>query len=260
MNIAKLDHLFIKSSSGRPMEKQLMMKLQKGYGIIGDKNASGISPRQVLVTRSEDLQYVQIKPGDLRENIVLNGLDEKFFQPGSVIRIGKEVSIRLTFFCEPCKRIAHLVKISEIMKRRGILAVILTGGTIKKGDEVTIEKEVFEPLPEVPYQRFLEFIGNIPASKVITYRDVTIGMGVAESYMRTVPAYIKKTDSTKYPLHRIVDTEGNLLSGYVKNQDKKLKAEGVSLSTANDLFGGNKAVKVNLQMYQWKDGELYISN
>jgi len=258
MNIAKVTSVLLKPASGVLMETQTSISLEKGFGIIGDNNASSISPRQVLITRLEDLEYFQIKPGDLRENIVISGISSADFQPGAVLRLGEKVSVRLTFFCEPCKRIAHLVKISEVMKRRGILGVVLSSGGVQKGDTVLVEPNKFDPLPEVPYERFLEFIKNVPASKVITYRDVTVGMGVAESYMRAVPAYIRKTDSSMYPIHRIVDTEGNLITEYVKEQREQLEAEAVGLYVENDLFGDGGVTKVNLQKHHWKNGELYL--
>jgi MOSC domain-containing protein YiiM len=83
--------------------------LQKGYGIAGDINANPISPRQILVVKSEDIVDFAIPPGELRENLVIAGIKSENFLPGSLLTFDSGAAIRLTFYCEPCKRIAHLL-------------------------------------------------------------------------------------------------------------------------------------------------------
>src|SRR5258706_13685518 len=120
--MASIVGLFTKPRSSaamvRPSDRRI--ELRAGYGIVGDINANCLSPRQVLVTRTEDLHHFGIEPGDLRENIVAAGIDAAGFVPGSRLDIGG-VAIRLTFHCEPCKRIAHLVpSLKDILSRRGL--------------------------------------------------------------------------------------------------------------------------------------------
>src|SRR6266436_6594200 len=122
-SMASIVGLFFKPGSAAPMEEPTdgRLHLEAGRGIVGDANANSLSPRQVLVTRYEDLRRFGISPGALRENIVVAGLDETLFAPGARLDIG-QVSVRLTFHCEPCKRISHLVgSLKEILYRRGIL-------------------------------------------------------------------------------------------------------------------------------------------
>ncbi|MBD2451266.1 MOSC domain-containing protein [Nostoc sp. FACHB-152] len=105
--------------------------LIKGHGIEGDINANPISPRQVLVVRDEDISDLGIPPGELRENILISGIQPENFTPGSLVSFDSGAAIRLTFHCEPCKRIAHLVDSLKILQaKRGILGVVINSGTI----------------------------------------------------------------------------------------------------------------------------------
>lgn len=92
-----------------------------------------------------------------------------------------EVRLKLTFYCEPCKRIEDVVpSIPEVFHKRGILAVVMEGGNIATGDEVTLKPNFYTPLSENPTHRFLAFVQMIPKGKVVTYKTVARAMGVAE--------------------------------------------------------------------------------
>jgi hypothetical protein len=179
-----ITHLFIKEIKGQPMKQVSSIALNKGLGIEGDKNAFAISPRQVLISRYEDLEELNIPFGGLRENIIVKGLNVQQFQPGALVSIGAS-KIRLTFHCEPCKRIADVVpSMVEVMCRRGILGVVLESGIVNIDDTVTCQELQYKPFSDTPFDRFVMFIENIPAGKVVNYKMITIGMGVAESYLR----------------------------------------------------------------------------
>ena len=244
-----------------------------GSGIVGDENRHPMSPRQVLVTRAEDLKAFNIAPGQLRENLVIKGLDELSFVPGAALTFPDGTRIRLTFYCEPCKRIAHLVPtLKQIYLRRGILGVVLTGGTIRMGDEVQPEIGAFEPLSLFPYDRFLGFVAKVPDGRVVTYKDVIAGMGVADSYFRAIPGYLKRAEPG-YPLHRVVDSIGCLVP-YVVDQRELLMSEGVCVqANALELFEPKNVVmhddsavslattelgRVDLTIYRWNDETVYL--
>jgi len=260
-NKASVLKVFIKPREGasmfEPPDAQLFLKA--GYGIAGDNNAHAFSPRQVLLTRYEDLEDFGIRPGELRENIVIRGLEPALFVPGTLIHVGECAKIRLTFHCEPCKRIGHLVRsLKEIVGRRGILGVVLTDGIVKIGDSVLAQPNAYPPLSSRPYERFLAFISQVPSGKVVTYKQVVIGMGVAESYIRAIPRYIQQTSPYEYPIHRVIDSEGNLIVSYVHNQQVKLLDEQVEIKHEIDLFGGNERYYVDLEKYGWTNISLYL--
>lgn len=260
MSSAKILGVFVKPNSGAPMStpNKFTINLEAKRGIVDDANSSVISPRQVLVTSQEISSQFGIKPGELRENITLSNVSVSRFKPGSTLIINDNVRIRLTFYCEPCKRIGHLVNsLSELNMKRGVLGVVLTGGQVKKGDTVRLETNQFPALSDSPYQRFLHYVSNIPKGHVVTYRHVLTGIGVADGYFRAIPGYIKRTDATKVPLHRIVDSQGLLIPNYVTGQAIKLRQEGVTINGHSDLFGNTTEAFVNVDEFSWEDENFY---
>jgi alkylated DNA nucleotide flippase Atl1 len=258
-HVGQITHLFIKPGNGTGMLPCSSLQVKVGLGIDGDVNAQAMSPRQLLLVRQEDLDAFAIPPGALRENITVAGLPSDSVTPGALLVIGNQVKIRATFQCEACKRIAHVVSsLKSIEDKRGLLGVVLSDGLIQIGDRVTAQPQQFLPLSSVPYRRFLDFVAKIPSGKVVTYRQVVVGMGVAESYMRAIPMYIQRTSSEMYPLHRILDSEGKVIS-HVYNQQVRLASEGIQLIAETSLFGEQSQAFVPLHQYLWSDPTIYLS-
>lgn len=194
--MAAITHLFVKRKTHTIPVSVPSVYAHRGYGLEDDVHANPISPRQILVTRKEDLDELHIPYGALLENMIVAGLNAQDFVPGALLNVGEQAKIRLTFHCEPCKIIAGVVPVlAALIKKRGILGVILESGSMKIGDAVTSQSARFEPLPEVPYERFLLFIEQIPAEKAVTYAMILEGIGVATGYMRAIPGYIKKAQA-----------------------------------------------------------------
>jgi alkylated DNA nucleotide flippase Atl1 len=254
---AQATHLFLKSKHGSPMKSVNTLRLKVGQGIQDDINANPISPRQILLVRLEDLEELAIPPGELRENVVLSGLPSDIFRPGSLVRFQGGSSVRLTFYCEPCKRIGHLVpSFKSIEGKRGILGVIISNGELQRNGHLEVQTDAFPALPEKPFERFLLFLSKVPAGKVITYKHVIQGIGVADSYFRAIPKYLQKAAESGYPVHRVLDSEGCLIQ-HVVDQSDLLVSEGIEVIREFTLFGeGNKA-SVNLERYIWHDNTIY---
>ncbi|MBD2452019.1 MGMT family protein [Nostoc sp. FACHB-152] len=233
------------------------INLIKGHGIEGDVNANPISPRQVLVVRYEDISDLGIPPGELRENIVISGIQPENFTPGSLMSFDSGAAIRLTFHCEPCKRIAHLVDSLKILQaKRGILGVVINSGMICIGNNVHLETDKFPALSENPYERFLEFILKVPAGTVVTYQHIIQAIGVDNSYLRAIPIYLKKTSAHDYPIHRILDSQGYLIK-YVDNQQHKLESEGINILNNLDLSSSSVKYFVEYRQYLYQNDQLY---
>ncbi|KQQ33526.1 hypothetical protein ASF61_10645 [Duganella sp. Leaf126] len=221
-----LTHLFCKPARGQPVVAQDSMTLTAGMGIGGDIHAHQLSPRQVLVTLASQLDALQLAPGALSENLVLDGAAPEDFRPGSAIVSG-DVEIRLTMYCEPCQRIAPLVgRPAAVIGRRGILGVVVRGGTLRTGDAAALIANRYAPLPESVQQKFCDFVAAIPAGRVVRYRDVTLAIGVDDSFVRALPGYIRRNLARGLPLHRIVNGRGQLLAA-LPQQAALLAAEGV---------------------------------
>lgn len=252
-------HLFIKQKHGFPTVESQTLSLKVGYGIDGDINANPISPRQILLVRNEDLLELSIQPGELKENVVISGLDSNSLSPGALLESKKGAAIRLTFYCEPCKRIAPLVdSLKAITKRRGILGVILTDSTLSIGDQITVKPDTFPALSEIPYERFLSFIVRIPKGKVVTYRQVITAIGVSDGYFRALPNYLIKAGGAGYPSHRVVDSQGNL-TPHLSQQRKQLQLENVETLQHLHFTNDKNRYFVSLQDYGWEDPTLYLN-
>ena len=253
-----ITHLFTKAKPGSAMVELKTLNLKVGHGIEGDINADPISPRQVLIVKYEDILDLSIKPGELRENIVVTGIEFNNFIPGSLLTSESGAAIRLTFHCEPCKQIAHLVEsLKSIQGKRGILGVVIKSGKIHVGSNFQVQANKFPALSENPYNRFLNFIIKIPIGKVVTYKQIIKGIGVDNSYLRAIPTYLKKASAADYPVHRILDSKGHLIN-YVNQQKNKLENEGIRVLTEANLLSNLNKFFVDIKDYQWTDYTIYL--
>jgi alkylated DNA nucleotide flippase Atl1 len=239
----QIEALYLKHGRGAASVATAAVTCTAGLGIDGDVHANRLSPRQVLVTLDSELVDLRIAPGALGENIVMSCDRADLFRPGSAIVGASGVEIRLTMFCEPCQRIAHLEpRLSRLLHRRGVLGVFETGGVLRSGDALQLIGDRYSPLPESPYQKFLDFVATIPAGRVVRYIDVTIAIGAADSFVRALPGYIRRGAGTGLPFHRIVTARGALLH-FIPDQARQLREEGVIAGTS-----------VDLARYQWQGG------
>ncbi len=86
-------------------------------------------------------------PGALGENFTLAGLDWVHIQPGDHMKLGAEVCIEFTSFCEPCRRIKqwfHEGDFNRIDQGKfpgwsRLYARVLSEGQVRKGDPVWVE-------------------------------------------------------------------------------------------------------------------------
>ena len=176
--------LFVKRAHGAPMEPVGALAFSPQGLAVGAR----CSPlRQVLVTARSVTQACGLAPGDLRENIEVDCDDLYALPSGTVIRIG-EALVRLTFHCEPCKKIVHLVSFDEIVHKRGYLGCFLNSGTIALGDAMTVTGETLEAIPYAVKDRIRWFLGKQNA--VLGVMDIVHGLGLPSSYARAMPRLV----------------------------------------------------------------------
>ncbi len=75
-------------------------------------------------------------------------------------------------------------------------------------------------------------------------------MGVANSFMRVIPQYLQKTNPEQYPIHRVVDTKGQLLPHYIPSQIDALRAEGIAVVLVDSIEP--HSYQLDLQRYGWR--------
>jgi len=88
-----------------------------------------------------------IFPGASGENFTIIGLNWADIQPGVHMRIGEDVRIACTSFCEPCRRNAqwfHNGEYSRMDQRRHpgwsrLYARVLSEGQVRQGDRIWVE-------------------------------------------------------------------------------------------------------------------------
>ncbi len=110
-------------------------------GIEGDLHAQRGFARQVLIMDRETLDLLELSPGEIKENITVEGVDLSSVRPGQVFFIGEEVTMEATGDCEPCGRMDEIRPglRDRLQGRRGILAMVLNGGEFRVGDIVRVE-------------------------------------------------------------------------------------------------------------------------
>ena len=110
-------------------------------GLEGDKHAMKGSARQVLLMDVETLDTLSLASGVIKENITVQGLEFSSIRAGQVFFIGDEVTLEATGPCEPCSRMEEIRPglQTELDGKRGIVTMVLNGGTLRVGDPVRVE-------------------------------------------------------------------------------------------------------------------------
>ena len=145
------------------------IELVAGLGVAGDAHAgttvqhrsrvardpSQPNLRQVHLIHDELLDEVhaagfEVGPGQLGENVTTHGVDLLGLPEGTVLRLGPEASVEVTGLRNPCLQIdgfedgllRQLVgrdADGAVVRKGGVMGVVLTGGRIVPGDEVVVE-------------------------------------------------------------------------------------------------------------------------
>jgi molybdopterin adenylyltransferase len=113
------------------------------YGFDGDHHAGASRRRQILMVSGSVLDQFGLKPGDVYENVVVDGLDVMSLQEGQQLRLGGAVVI-VTVPCEPCVQMERLRPgLQQALKdRRGMFVKVLEPGIVRIGDPVCEESAV----------------------------------------------------------------------------------------------------------------------
>ena len=109
-----------------------------GHGFEGCAHANP-PKRELLLVSKEHLDPLGLAPGQIRENVTVEGADVHEWQVGSRVRVGEAV-LEITMVCDPCHRMDELRQglRAELQNKRGMLARVTRGGEIAVGDEITL--------------------------------------------------------------------------------------------------------------------------
>lgn len=145
------------------------INLIAGHGVQGDAHAGATVKHRSRVRRNKaqpNLRQVhlmhaelfdelagqgfEVEPGQLGENITIRGLDLLNLPTGTLLRIGAEAVVQVTGLRNPCVQIdrfqagllkAVLIKDEDgrLVRKAGIMGVVVHGGAISPADPVTVE-------------------------------------------------------------------------------------------------------------------------
>jgi MOSC domain-containing protein YiiM len=119
-------------------------QLIANYGIEGDRKG-GHPKRQLNIMRAETLQQLgqegfQVAPGQMGEQIVIEGIDINALQEGDRLQLGDSAVIEVLEPRNGCDRFEHIQGLprQNVKGRMGIIARVLTGGAIRVGEPALV--------------------------------------------------------------------------------------------------------------------------
>ena len=156
---------------------QLWVRLLEGLGVEGDAHCGTTVRHRFARRRDPELPNLRqvhlipaelfddlaptghvVRPGDLGENVTTVGVDLLALPTGTELCLGAHARVRLTGLRTPCRLIdgfqpglmKHMWTESEggeRVRRAGVMAVVVGGGTVAPGDPVEVG---LPPLPHHP--------------------------------------------------------------------------------------------------------------
>lgn len=162
-------------------------------GLFGDAHADRFSPRQVLIADAGVYADLALPPHALRENLLVD-IDTAPLASGTVLQIGDAVLLRLMFQCEACCNLdAFRPGLARMLgNRRGMLARVVSGGTLRAGDRIRDLGPLLPAWPDDWHARVTMVLDALPEGMVIEYRELARLAGVQSTYCRAFPRMLRK--------------------------------------------------------------------
>jgi MOSC domain-containing protein YiiM len=141
----RVEGIFIASAAEAPIVTLSEASAVAGRGLEGDRyydgagtfSPGGGSGRHLTLVDAAALEEAGVEPSESRRNVVVRGIDLDALM-GRAFRIG-EVECVGRRRCEPCAHLQRLTRpgvLRALVHRGGLRADIVTGGTLRVGDEV----------------------------------------------------------------------------------------------------------------------------
>jgi len=154
ITIVSINRSYKKGMVKKPMVEAV---LRRNWGLVGDAHA-GLSHRQVSLLGLENIKKFmvrlkklerpknlkfKIRPGDFAENITTMGVDLNALAIGTRLRLGNRAIIEITQRGKECHIGCEIRKLvgNCIMPQEGLFAKVISGGKIRVGDPIEIERE-----------------------------------------------------------------------------------------------------------------------
>ena len=141
----KVVSLQLHEGHGKPMRVVAAAPARVGGGIEGDSHVQRTKRAVTVVDRSTH-EAVGVKPGDLREQLTVEGMPSLgSLAEGTLLRIGA-ITLRVNGPCDPCTHIGEMNGVADpdefqsmLEGRRGLVCnVVVADGPVRVGDEVSV--------------------------------------------------------------------------------------------------------------------------
>jgi MOSC domain-containing protein YiiM len=108
-------------------------------GLDGDHHTGYSRRRQILLMSGSVLDALQLEPGSIYENVVVDGLDVMALKEGQQLQLGN-VLVSVTMPCEPCIQMDRIRPgLRETLEnRRGMFVKVEVPGIVHVGDAVVL--------------------------------------------------------------------------------------------------------------------------
>ncbi len=124
----------------QPMNVVDSAEVKAGEGLVGDRHAEVGSTRQILMMDRAVMEVLEVDPGQLRENITVQGVSLFGLKEGQTLKVGNGLEFKIGELCDPCDNMDHIRPglREKIEGQRGLFVTPLFSGTVNVGDDVTI--------------------------------------------------------------------------------------------------------------------------
>jgi MOSC domain-containing protein YiiM len=172
----------VSRSKGHTFSKpnELMIRLVAGLGVEGDahkgekvnhryhaaKNPDAPNLRQLHLMHEELFEELRasgfkVGPGSIGENVTTRGIDLLALPKGARLRLGPRAMIEITGLRNPCRQIDAFQRgltaavlsrdpAGRLIRRAGVMAIVITAGDVRAGDLITVELPVGEQCALLP--------------------------------------------------------------------------------------------------------------
>jgi len=137
---ARIVALHLSHASRAPLKNVGTAEALLDRGLDGDRHAKPGNRRSILFMEQEMLDAQGLAPGDVREQVTVQGLDLNGLVFGSRLKVGSAV-FEVAGPCAPCQRMEELrAGLRQVLEgRRGRFVRVVEAGTLSVGDAVEIQ-------------------------------------------------------------------------------------------------------------------------
>jgi len=143
--VGKVESVNLSEQKGCRKHEVEQAELKVGVGITGDAHA-GNWHRQISLLAEESIDTMRalglqhLEPGAFAENINTSGMELKILPVGTCLKIG-ECLLAVTQIGKECHNDGCAIQKATgrcVMPTDGIFAIVLVGGIIRKGDDISV--------------------------------------------------------------------------------------------------------------------------